>query len=73
MARFQTALAGVNAAVVGVLLGALYDPVWTGAIRSAADFALALATFGLLALWRVPPWGVVALAAAGAEAIRLSH
>ena len=60
----QTALRGLNAAVVGLLLAALYHPVWTGAIARPADFALALAAFGLLTLWRCPPWLVVLLAAA---------
>jgi chromate transporter len=59
----RRALAGVNAAVVGVLLAALYDPVWTSAIRSSADFALGLAAFGLLVVGRVSPVAVVALAA----------
>jgi chromate transporter len=59
----QKALMGVNAAVVGLLLAALYDPVWTGAIRGPKDFALALACFGVLQLWKAPPWAVVALAA----------
>ena len=53
----------------GLLLAALYHPVWTSAIHAPADFALALAAFGLLALWRVPPWLVVAFAAAGGAAI----
>ncbi len=66
---FQASLQGVNAAVVGILLGALYQPVWTSAIRGPSDFALALAAFGLLALWRVPPWLVVAFTAAGGWAI----
>ena len=47
---FQAALLGINAAVVGLLLAALYHPVWTSAIHAPADFALALAAFGLLAL-----------------------
>jgi chromate transporter len=62
---FQSALAGINAAVVGLLLAALYDPVWTSAIANAADFALALIAFALLAFWKTPPWLVVVLAAAG--------
>jgi chromate transporter len=66
---FQSALRGINAAVVGLLLAALYHPVWTAAIHTSADFALALAAFGLLAVWRLPPWLVVALAAAGGAAI----
>lgn len=52
-------LAGTNAGVVGVLLAALYDPVWTGAIADRTDFALALAAFGLLAHARVSPVLVV--------------
>ena len=59
----QRAMAGVNAAVVGVLLAALYDPVWTSAIHSRADFGLALAAFGLLVYARLSPVWVVALAA----------
>ena len=59
----QSAMAGINAGVVGILLSALYDPVWTSAIRSRTDFAVALAAFGLLVLARVSPVIVVALAA----------
>jgi chromate transporter len=62
-AGVQAALRGVNAAVVGLLLAALYHPVWTSAIATPADFALALAAFGLLVLWKWPPWLVVVLAA----------
>ncbi len=61
----QAALRGVNAAVVGLLLAALYNPVWTSAITSPADFSLALAAFGLLMFWKLPPWVVVVFAAAG--------
>jgi chromate transporter len=63
-AAARSALAGINAAVVGLLLAALYDPVWVSAIRSGADFALALAAFLLLAVWRVSPWIVVVATAA---------
>jgi chromate transporter len=59
----QSAMAGVNAGVVGILLAALYDPVWTGAIHSPADFGLALAAFGLLVVARASPVAVVLLAA----------
>jgi chromate transporter len=65
----QSMLAGVNAAVVGLLLAALYHPVWTSAIRGPADFGLALAAFALLAFWRAPPWLVVVLTAAGGAAL----
>ena len=66
---FQSALKGINAAVVGLLLAALYNPVWASAIYSPADFALALIAFGLLMFWKCPPWLVVILTAAGGEAI----
>jgi chromate transporter len=66
---FQAALRGINAAVVGLLLAALYHPVWTSAIHAPSDFALGLAAFGLLAWWRLPPWLVVAFAAAGGAAL----
>jgi chromate transporter len=59
----QRAMAGVNAAVVGVLAAALYDPVWTSAIHSRGDFGLALASFGLLVYGRVSPVIVVLFAA----------
>lgn len=59
----RSALMGVNAAVVGLLLAALYDPVWTSAVEGPADFALALTAFLLLVGWQVPPWLVVILAA----------
>ncbi len=62
-------LAGVNAAVVGLLLAALYDPVWTAAIGGPQDAALALAAFGLLAVAKLPPWLVVLLGAAGGWAV----
>ncbi len=65
----QSALRGINAAVVGLLLAALYTPVWTSAIAGPGDFALGLVAFVLLALWRVPPWIVVLLGAAGATAV----
>lgn len=59
----QKAMAGVNAAVVGLLGAALYDPVWTSSIHSKADFGLALAAFGLLVYARLSPALVVMLAA----------
>ena len=56
---------GVNAAVVGLLLAALYDPIWTGAVHSHGDFVLAAGGFAALVFWRVPPLAVVAAAALG--------
>ncbi|WP_439855707.1 chromate efflux transporter [Pseudomonas yamanorum] len=61
--RAQGALAGVNAAVVGLLLAALYQPVWTNAIFRPADFALALVALVALMFWKLPPWLVVAVGA----------
>jgi chromate transporter len=61
-AGIQTAMAGINAGVVGILVSALYDPVWTSAIHGKADFGLALLSFGLLTVGRVPPALVVLLA-----------
>jgi chromate transporter len=56
-------LAGVNAAVVGLLATALYSPVWTSAVRSSVDFAIAAIGFFLLARWKIPPLFVVVLCA----------
>lgn len=69
--HFQAALYGINAAVVGILLAALYHPVWTKAIKSPLDFCLALAAFGLLAVWKCPPWIVVGFSAAGGALLSL--
>ncbi len=55
----RAALAGINAAVVGVLGAALYDPIWVSAIGSGLDVAIALTGFLLLERWRVPPLAVV--------------
>lgn len=57
--RTQAALAGVNAAVVGLLLAALYQPVWTSAIQQPQDFGLALVALVALMFWKLPPWLVV--------------
>jgi chromate transporter len=63
----QAVLRGVNAAVVGILLAALYDPIWTTAVRTPADFAIAVAAFTGLVVWKAPVVAVVAAtAAAGA-------
>jgi chromate transporter len=70
-AGFQAALRGINAAVVGLLLAALYQPVWTSAITSVADFGLALVGAGLLMIWKVPPWLVVVISALGGALLAL--
>ena len=61
----QAVLRGINAVVVGILLSALYEPLWSSAILGPSDFGLALVAFGLLAFWKLPPWLVVLLSAAG--------
>ena len=68
-AKFQSAIRGVNAAVVGLLLAAFYNPVWKSAIFNPVDFGLAILAFGLLAFWKLPPWLVVVLTAVGGEVI----
>ncbi|MDH7795514.1 MULTISPECIES: chromate efflux transporter [unclassified Beijerinckia] len=68
----QAAMRGANAAVVGILGAALYSPVWTSAVLSPADFALALAGFLLLTVWKAPPWIVVVLLAVGGTLLRLA-
>ena len=61
--RTQAALAGVNAGVVGLLLAALYHPVWTSAIFSVYDLGLAALALVALMVWKLPPWLVVAASA----------
>ena len=61
--KAHAALRGVNAAVVGLILAALYDPVFTGAVSSPTDFALVAAAYLALAAWKLPPWLVVLLGA----------
>jgi len=68
-AAVQSALRGVNAAVVGLLLAALYTPVWTSAIGAPADFAIGAVAFLLLVFWSAPPWLVVVLGAAAAQGL----
>jgi chromate transporter len=65
----QSALRGINAAVVGLLLAALYYPVWTAGIVKASDYALGLVAFLLLFMWQAPPWLVVLLCALGGGAL----
>ena len=63
----QAALRGANAAVVGVLLAALYNPVWKEGVTGARDVAMVFAAFALLEVWRLPPWLVVILAAVAGQ------
>jgi chromate transporter len=71
-ARAQAAMRGVNAAVVGVLGAALYNPVWTSSVKTPGDFGLALLGFILLTVWRVPPLAVVILGGLGGIALTLA-
>lgn len=63
--KIQAALIGINAAVVGILLAALYNPIWTSSIFAPADFVLASILFIMLVHWKLPPWIVVITGAAG--------
>ncbi len=69
MPAVQSALRGVNAAVVGILLAALYHPVWTSAIGTPRDFAIGVVAFLALAIWAVPPWLVVVAGAVATWAV----
>lgn len=63
--KIKGALVGVNASVVGILLAALYDPIWTSSIHDKIDFALATILFSMLVYWRFPPWVIVLAGAIG--------
>ena len=71
-ANAQAIMRGVNAAVVGLLGAALYNPVWTSAVKTPGDFALALVGFVLLAVWQAPPLVVVAISALGGIGLALT-
>lgn len=70
-AGIRAALTGVNAAVVGLLLAALYTPLATSAIRNMTDAALAVSAFLLLTRLKIPAWALVAVALGGAPLLRL--
>lgn len=57
--RMQAALIGINSAVVGLLLAAFYNPVWTSGITQSMDFGLAIIAFVALMYWKLPAWLVV--------------
>jgi len=65
MPSAQSMMRGTNAAVVGILGAALYDPVWTTSIVNPYAFALALTCFVMLVAWKLPPWLVVVIGAVG--------
>ena len=68
----RAAMAGVNAAVVGLLASALYNPVWTSAVKGPTDFAIAAAGFAALVVWRATPLLVVVVTAAAGVALSLA-
>jgi len=61
----------INAAVVGILLAALYNPLWTTAIHTSKDFVPASSLFGMLIFWKLPPWVVVIAGALGGVLIKI--
>lgn len=63
--QVKSAIMGVNAAVVGILISAFYTPIWTSSIAEPIDFALAAVLFSMLAFWKLPPWVVVVTGAFG--------
>src|SRR5690625_3614693 len=63
--NIKGAIMGVNAAVVGILISALYHPIWTSSILTPIDFALASILFSMLVYWKLPPWIVVLTGAIG--------
>ena len=63
--KVKGAIMGVNAAVVGILISALYHPIWTSSILTPIDFALASILFSMLVYWKLPPWIVVLTGAIG--------
>ena len=69
----QAIMRGVNAAVVGLLAAALYNPVWTSSVNTRGDFAVALVAFVLLMVWRAPPLLVVIVSALGGAALALAN
>jgi chromate transporter len=63
--KVKGALIGVNAAVVGILISAFYDPIWTSAILKPVDFAFSAVLFSMLVYWKLSPWIVVVTGAFG--------
>ncbi len=70
--RAAAAMAGANAAVVGILGAALYQPLWTSAVFTPRDFVLVVAGFLLLTVWKAPPWSIAALGAASGAVLAMA-
>ena len=69
--KIRGAIIGANAAVVGILISALYNPIWTSSILAPIDFALAAILFSMLAFWKLPPWIIVVSGAIGGTLLAL--
>src|SRR5690625_3927002 len=69
--KIKGALMGMNASVVGILIAALYRPIWTSSILRPIDFALAAILFSMLVYWKLPPWFIVIAGALGGILISL--
>lgn len=69
--KIKGALMGVNAAVVGILIAAFYEPIWTSSILAPIDFAFAAILFSMLVYWKLPPWIIVVTGAIGGFIITL--
>lgn len=69
--KIKGALMGVNAAVVGILISAFYQPIWTSSIYSATDFAFGALLFSMLVFWKLPPWIIVVTGAVGGYLLSL--
>src|SRR5699024_8405677 len=70
-AKIKGAIMGVNAAVVGILIAAWYQPIWTSSIFTSLDFSLAAILFTMLAFWKLPPWLIVLAGALGGSLIAI--
>ncbi|MEH7276113.1 chromate transporter [Neobacillus vireti] len=69
--KIKGAVMGVNAAVVGILIAAFYNPIWTSSILTPIDFALAAVLFFMLAYWKLPPWVIVITGSIGGYVLSL--
>jgi chromate transporter len=68
--KIKGALMGVNAAVVGILISAFYQPIWTSSILAPIDFAFAAILFSMLVYWKLPPWIIVVTGVIGGALIK---
>lgn len=69
--KIKGALMGVNAAVVGILIAAFYQPIWTSSILAPIDFAFGAILFSMLVYWQMPPWVIVVTGAIGGSLMTL--